>query len=80
MKARAYQHPAVEADAEGQVESGEKEQSPESAQQHRHKADLEDVGVEHHQEDDDDVEQDGNVLDAANTVFVGLFGVLILVW
>lgn len=63
----------MEADAEGQVEGGENEQSPESVKEHRHKADLKHVGVEHHQEDDDDVEQDGDVLDAANTVFDGLF-------
>lgn len=59
----------METDAEGQVESREYEQGPESLQQQRHQADLEHVGVEHHQEDDDHVEQDGNVLDAANTVY-----------
>lgn len=62
---RAYQHPAVKADAEGQVKSGGYQQSPESLQQQGHQANLEHVGVEHHQQDDDHVEQDGNVLDAA---------------
>lgn len=63
-----YQHPAVEADAESQVESGEHQQSPESLQQQGHQTDLEHVGVEHHQQDDYHVEQDGNVLDAANSL------------
>lgn len=52
----AYQHPAVEADAECQVKGGEHQQSSESLQQQRHQADLEHVGVEHHQQDDDQVE------------------------
>lgn len=45
----AYQHPAVETDAEGQVNGWSDEQSPKPLQQQEHKADLEDVGVEHHQ-------------------------------
>lgn len=52
----AYQHPAVETDAEGQVESWNDKQSPEPLQQQEHKADLEDVGVEHHQQNDDHTE------------------------
>lgn len=52
----AYQHPAVETDAKGQVNSWNDEQSPEPLQQQEHKADLEDVGVEHHQQDDDHAE------------------------
>lgn len=60
----------MEADAKGQVKSREYQQSPEPLQKQRHQADLEHVRVEHHQEDDDHVEQDGNVLDAANTVFL----------
>lgn len=67
VKASPYQQPAVEADAEGQVESREEQQSLKSAQQDRNQAHLEHVGVEHHQEDDDDVEEDADVLDAANT-------------
>lgn len=67
---KAYQHQAVEADAKGQVKSREYQQGPEPLQKQRHQADLEHVRVEHHQEDDDHVEQDGNVLDAANTVFL----------
>lgn len=45
----AYQHPAVETDAERQVDGRSDEQSPEPLQQQEHKAHLEDVGVEHHQ-------------------------------
>lgn len=63
----------MEADAEGQVKSREHQQSPEPRQQQEHQADLEYVGVEHHQQDDDHVEQDGNVLDAVDTDFTGLF-------
>lgn len=63
----AYQNPAVKADAEGQVENRRHKQSSEPLQQQRHEPHLEHVGVEHHQQDDDHVKQDGNVLDAANT-------------
>lgn len=56
----------METDAEGQIKRGKYQQSPESLQQQRHQADLEHVGVEHHQENNDHVEQDGNVLDAAD--------------
>lgn len=61
----AYQQPAVEANAEGEVEGGEKQQSSEALQQERDQAHLEHVRVEHHQQDDDHVEQDGDVLDTA---------------
>lgn len=64
-----YHNPAMEGDAQDQVEGREQQQSPELLQQQGHQANLEDVGVEHHQQDDDHVEQDGYVLDAANTVF-----------
>lgn len=57
----------MEADAEGKVDGRDHQQSPEPLQQQRHQAHLEDVGVEHHQQDDDDVEQDADVLDAAGT-------------
>lgn len=66
----AYQHPAVEADAQGQVKSRDYQQCPEPLQQQGNEADLEHVGVEHHQENDDHVEQDGYVLDAAGTELV----------
>lgn len=62
-----HHHPAVETDAEGQVDGRDHQQSPESLQQQRHQAHLEHVGVEHHQQDDDDVEQDADVLNAAAT-------------
>ena len=62
-----YHEPAVEADAEGQVEGGDPQQSPEALQQQGHQAHLEHVGVEHQQENDDHVEQDGNILDAGIT-------------
>lgn len=55
----------MEADAEGQVESRDGQQSSEPLQQQGHQAHLEHVGVEHHQQDDDHVEQGGDVLDAA---------------
>lgn len=64
---KPYQHPAVEADAEGQVKSWDHQQSPESLQQQGHQANLEHVCVEHHQQNDDHAEQDGDVLDAADT-------------
>lgn len=67
----------MEADAEGQIESREHQQSPESLQQQGHQADLEHVGVEHHQQNDDHVEQDGNVLDAVDTDFTGLLVILV---
>lgn len=69
----------MEADAEGQVKSREYQQSPESLQQQRHQANLEDVGVEHHQQDDDHAEQDGDVLDAVDTDFTGLFVINIII-
>lgn len=55
----------MEADAEGQVESRDGQQGFEPLQQQGHQAHLEHVGVEHHQQDDDHVEQGGDVLDAA---------------
>lgn len=55
----------MEADAEGQVDGRDDQQSPESLQQQGHQAHLEHVGVEHHQQHDDDVKQDADVLDAA---------------
>ena len=63
----AYHNPAVKADAEGQVHSREQQEGPEALQEKRHQAHLEHVGVEHHQQDDDHIEQDGNVLDAGIT-------------
>lgn len=65
----SYHDPAVEADAEGQVEGGEHHEGPEALQQQRHQTHLEHVGVEHHQQYDDHIEQDGNVLDAGNRIF-----------
>lgn len=62
-----HHHPAVEDDAEGQVDGRDQQQSAEPLQQHGHQAHLEHVGVEHHQQDDDHVEQDADVLDAAGT-------------
>lgn len=59
----------MEADAERQIQSREYQQSPELLQQQGHQAHLEHVGVEHHQQNDDQVEQDGDVLDAVDTRF-----------
>lgn len=61
----------MEADAEGEVDGRDHQQSPESLQQQRHQAHLEHVGVEHHQQDDDHVEEDANILDAAEKKQVG---------
>lgn len=60
----SHHEPRVQHDAEGQVESGEHEHSSEALQQQSHQADLEDEGVEQHQQNDDQVEQDGDVLDS----------------
>lgn len=54
----------MQADAECQVNGREKEHCPESCQQQRNQAHLEHVSVEHHQQDDDHIEQDCNVLDS----------------
>lgn len=62
----------MEADAEDQVKNREYQKCPESLQQQGQQADLEHVGVEHHQQNDDHVEQDGNVLDAVDTDYTGL--------
>lgn len=67
----------MEADAEGQVKSRDYQQSPEPLQQEGYKADLEHVSVEHHQQDDDHVEQDGDVLDAVTTDSISLFVILV---
>lgn len=61
----------MEADAERQVKTRQYQQSPEPLQQQGQQANLEHVGVEHHQQNDDHVEQDGNVLDAVDTDFTG---------
>ena len=58
----------MEADAESQVEGGDPQQSPEALQQQGDQANLEHVGVEHQQENDDHVEQDGNILNAGITL------------
>lgn len=63
----------MEADAQGQVKSRDHQQCPEPLQQQGNQADLEHVGVEHHQQNDDHVEQDGYVLDAAGTDLISLF-------
>lgn len=56
--------PAVEADAECEVDSRQDEQRSKPLQQQRQKSHLEHVRVEHHQQDDDDIEEDGDVLDS----------------
>ncbi len=68
----------MEADAQGQVKSREKQQSPKFLQQQGHQADMEDVGVQHHEQNDNHVEQDGDVLDAVDTDLTGLFITLVL--
>lgn len=57
----------MENDTEGQVESGEHQQASKSLQQHGDQANLEDVGVKQHQQNDDQVEQGGDVLDTVET-------------
>lgn len=54
----------MKADAEGEIESTQDEQGSKFFQQQRNQPNLEDVGVKHHQQDDDHVEQDSNVLDS----------------
>lgn len=58
-----YHEPGVECDTEGQIESREHQQRSKPLQQYGDQADLEHEGVEQHQQNDDQVEQDGNVLD-----------------
>lgn len=60
----SYHKPGVQHDTESQVESREHQQSSKPLQQQGHEADLEHEGVEQHQQNDDQVEQDGNVLDS----------------
>lgn len=55
----------MKADAECEVESRQDEQCSKPLQQQRQKSHLEHVRVEHHQQDYDDVEEDGDVLDSA---------------
>lgn len=54
----------MEDDTEGQVESRKHQQGSKPLQQNGHQANLKHVGVEQHQQNDDQVEQDANVLDA----------------
>lgn len=55
----------MDADAECEVDSRQDEQCSKSLQQQRQKSHLEHVRVEHHQQNDDDIEEDGDVLDSA---------------
>lgn len=61
----------MEYDTEGQVESRENQQSSKSLQQYGDQADPEHVGVKQHQQNDDQVEQDGNVLDTVEEKHTG---------
>lgn len=61
----------MEYDTEGQIESREHQQSSKSLQQYGDQADLEHEGVKQHQQNDDQVEQDGNVLDTVEEKHTG---------
>lgn len=61
----------MEYDTEGQVESREHQQGSKPLQQYGDEADLEHEGVEQHQQNDDQVEQDGNVLDTVGEKHTG---------
>lgn len=60
-----YHNPDVEGDAESQVGCREHDGALEFMEEEVDQPRLENVGVEEHEEDDDDVEDDGDVLDAA---------------
>lgn len=61
----SYHNPDVKGDAKCQVGCGEQDGSLELMEEEVDQSRLEHVGVEEHEEDDDDVEDDGDVLDAA---------------
>lgn len=73
MPTPSYHNPDVEGDAESQVGCGEQDGSLELMEEEVDQSRLEHVGVEEHEEDDDDIEDDGNVLDAARRT-EGLWG------
>lgn len=56
----------MKGDAEGEVRSCQDDGPFELTEQEADQAGLEDEGVEEHEENDDDVEEDRNVLDAAD--------------
>lgn len=56
----------MKGDAEGEVRSCQDDGAFELMEQEADQAGLEDEGVEEHEENDDDVEEDRNVLDAAD--------------
>ena len=64
---RSYHDPDVQGDAEGEVHSCQDDGPFELMEQEVDQASLEDEGVEEHEENDDDVEEDRNILDAADT-------------
>lgn len=61
----SYHNPDMEGDAECQVGCGEQDGPLEFMEEEVDQSCLENVGVEEHEEDDDDIEDDGDVLDAA---------------
>lgn len=56
----------MKGDAEGEVDSCQDDGPFEFTEQEVDQARLEDEGVEEHEENDDDVEEDSNILDAAD--------------
>lgn len=56
----------MKGDAEGEVHSCEDDGPFEFVEQEVDQASLEDEGVEEHEENDDDVEEDCDILDAAD--------------
>lgn len=63
----SYHDPDVKGDAEGEVHGCQDDGPFELMEQEVDQAGLEDEGVEEHEENDDDVEEDRDVLDAADT-------------
>ena len=59
-----HHHPAMEGDAEEQVEHRQHNERPEALQQQRHQPHLEHVGVKQHQQEDELVEEQADVLNA----------------
>lgn len=59
-----YHKPRMEYDTEGQVKSREHQHGSEPRQQYGNQSNPKHIGVEEHQQNDDEVKQDGNVLDS----------------
>lgn len=63
----SYHDPHMQGDAEGEVHRRQNDGPFELMEQEVDQASLEDEGVEEHEENYDDVEEDCNILDAVDT-------------